>query len=153
MGNRWRLVGNRWRLVGNRWPLVCNRWRLVVNRWRVVCNRWRLVGHRWRLVGSHQTSETGCHSKTKWLSVPRAPPGCDTVIRASSVFSHPAPATPPPLLLPALVTYPSSPAPMGRLMLGHEHRSPDLRHEAPVCDYHNRKQAKAHGMWTGAKHH
>ena len=41
------------------------RWRLVGNRWRLVCNRWRLVCNRWRLVGSHQTSESGCHSKTK----------------------------------------------------------------------------------------
>ena len=48
----------RWRLVGNRWRLVCNRWRLVGN-------RWRLVGNRWRLVGSHQTSESGCHSKNR----------------------------------------------------------------------------------------
>ena len=62
---RWRPVGNRWRLVGNRWRLVCNRWRLVGNRWRLVCNRWRLVCNRWRLVGSHQTSESGCHSKIK----------------------------------------------------------------------------------------
>ena len=79
VGNRWRLVCNRWRLVGNRWRLVCNRWRLVCNRWRLVGNRWRLVGNRWRLVGnrwrlvcnrwrlvgSHQTSESGCHSKKK----------------------------------------------------------------------------------------
>ena len=65
VGNRWQLVGNRWRLVCNRWRLVCNRWRLVGNRWRLVCNRWRLVCNRWRLVGSHQTSESGCHSKKK----------------------------------------------------------------------------------------
>ena len=65
VGNRWRLVGNRWWLVCNRWRLVCNRWRLVGNRWRLVCNRWRLVGNRWRLLGSHQTSESGCHSKKK----------------------------------------------------------------------------------------
>ena len=55
----------RWRPVGNRWRLVGNRWRLVGNRWRLVGNRWRLVGNRWRLVGSHQTSESGCHSKKK----------------------------------------------------------------------------------------
>ena len=65
VGNRWPLVCNRWRLVCNRWRLVCNRWRLVGNRWRLVCNRWRLVCNRWRLVGSHQTSESGCHSKKK----------------------------------------------------------------------------------------
>ena len=41
------------------------RWRLVGNRWRLVGNRWRLVGNRWRLVGTHQTSESGCHSKKK----------------------------------------------------------------------------------------
>ena len=74
VGNRWRLVGNRWRLVGNRWRLVGNRWRLVGNRWRLVGNRWRLVGNRWRLVGSHQTSESGCHSKKKKVSVLMAPP-------------------------------------------------------------------------------
>ena len=34
-------------------------------RWRPVDNRWRLVGNRWRLVGSHETSESGCHSKKK----------------------------------------------------------------------------------------
>ena len=55
----------RWRPVGNRWRLVGNQWRLVGNRWRLVGNRWRLVGNRWRLVGSHQTSESGCHSKKK----------------------------------------------------------------------------------------
>ena len=72
---RWRPVGNRWRLVGNRWRLVCNRWRLVGNRWRLVGNRWRLVGNRWQLVGSHQTSESGCHSKKKrGVSVLMAPP-------------------------------------------------------------------------------
>ena len=72
---RWRPVGNRWRLVCNRWRLVCNRWRLVGNRWRLVCNRWRLVCNRWRLVGSHQTSESGCHSrKKKGVSVLMAPP-------------------------------------------------------------------------------
>ena len=37
--------------------------RPVGNRWRPVGNRWRLVCNRWRLVGSHQTSESGCHSK------------------------------------------------------------------------------------------
>ena len=58
----------RWRPVGNRWRLVCNRWRLVGSRWRLVCNRWRLVG-------SHQTSESGCHSKKKKrVSVLMAPP-------------------------------------------------------------------------------
>ena len=41
------------------------RWRLVCNRWRLVGNPWWLVGNRWRLVGSHQTSESGCHSKKK----------------------------------------------------------------------------------------
>ena len=84
VGNRWPLVCNRWRLVGNRWPLVCNRWRLVGNRWRLVCkrwrlvgNRWRLVGNRWRLVGSHQTSESGCHSKKKKGERPYGTPWMD----------------------------------------------------------------------------
>ena len=47
-------------------------------RWRLVCNRWRLVGNRWRLAGSDQTSESGCHSKNKRVSVLIAPPAMPT---------------------------------------------------------------------------
>ena len=60
-----------------RWRPVGNRWRLVGNRWRLVGNRWRLVGNRWRLVGSHQTSESGCHSKKKKGERPYGTP-CST---------------------------------------------------------------------------
>ena len=84
VGNQWRLVGNRWRLVGNRWRLVGNRWRLVGNRWWLVGNRWRLVGNRRPLVGSHQTSESGCHSRKKKGERPYGTP-CHTGRRSVCV--------------------------------------------------------------------